>query len=480
MSKKGFFRGTLILTGAGVLTRLMGFFYRIFLSHAIGSRGMGVYQLLVPLQTLVLAFTSAGIQTALSRMTASQTALGKEKEAGDTFFLGTLCALFLSLLASWTICRHAGFFAAEILKEPETKPLIALMCFGFPISALHACVTGYYFGRGKTGFPSAMQLLEQGVRVGSSWLIFRILLSEGKKPSALIAVGGSLAGEFAVILLCLLFVGYEFHRKQFSPRGISHIKKGVKSILVMAFPLTLNRLLLTLLGSMEVVLIPQRLRMYGMSPSEALSVYGIFTGMALPLILFPSALTNSASVMLMPSVARLQTLGYGKRIRYVISRTCQFCFAMGTLFALLFFFFGNTLGSLLFRSPTAGACIHTLSFICPFLYLNTALSSILHGLGRPGLCLFNNALSISVRIAFVLLAIPAMGIRGYLYGILCSELLRTVLHLPACSFFSIDKEKRMVYNNHRKFSEEKEKNHGIRISKKTAHAGGDPQSISHQ
>lgn len=432
MSKKTFFRGTLILTCAGVLTRLIGFFYRIFLSHSIGSQGMGIYQLLVPLQTLVLSLAASGIQTALSRMTASQTALGKEEEARKTFFLGALCSVLLSILISRAIYDHAGFFAVQILKEPRTKPLIMLMCFGFPLSALHSCVAGYYFGRGKTGFPSVMQLLEQLARTGASFLICQILLSEHRAPDAVIAVGGSLAGECAAVIAALLFLGTEFHKKKFSVKRIDHRKKRLREICVMAFPLTLNRLLLTLLSSMEVVLIPQRLRMSGLSSGEALSVYGVFTGMALPLILFPSAVTNSASVMLMPSVAQLQTLGYEKRIRYVLKRTCQSCLALGGIFLLLFFFFGEALGILLFHSPAAGAYIRAMAFICPFLYLNTALSSVLHGLGRPGVCLFNNALSLAVRIAFVLFAIPRMGIRGYLFGILSSELVRTLLHLPAC------------------------------------------------
>ena len=37
MSDKLFIKGTLILTLTGLVSRLMGFFYRIFLSHTIGA-----------------------------------------------------------------------------------------------------------------------------------------------------------------------------------------------------------------------------------------------------------------------------------------------------------------------------------------------------------------------------------------------------------------------------------------------------------
>ena len=43
MSKERFFKGTFLLTSAGLISRIMGFFYRIFLSHTIGAEGIGLY-----------------------------------------------------------------------------------------------------------------------------------------------------------------------------------------------------------------------------------------------------------------------------------------------------------------------------------------------------------------------------------------------------------------------------------------------------
>lgn len=81
MSKQNFIKGTFILTCTGLASRVIGFFYRIFLSHSIGAQGLGLCQLMVPLQNLVLALTTSGIQTALNRLIASQTALKHHREA---------------------------------------------------------------------------------------------------------------------------------------------------------------------------------------------------------------------------------------------------------------------------------------------------------------------------------------------------------------------------------------------------------------
>ena len=83
----------------------------------------------------------------------------------------------------------------------------------------------------------------------------------------------------------------------------------------------------------------------------------------------------------------------------------------------------------------AGHFILTLSFLCPFLYLDTTLSSILQGLGMAGRVFVMNALSLVVRLVFVLQVVPAYGIAGYLWGILTSQILLTLLYL-LCLFTS--------------------------------------------
>ena len=446
MSDKLFIKGTLILTLTGLVSRLMGFFYRIFLSHTIGAQGVGIYQLTLPVHAIVLAACCMGIQAAISRLCASFTALGKEKESRDALLLGTFLSMALCGLLSFLVYWNADFVASALLKEPRTAVLLRILAFSFPFSALHSCVNSFYYARKTTGIPAFILLLEQTSRIGSTYVIYLILISQKKEITPVIAAGGALFSELTATAACMLALGLDFSRENYKP-GTGLLRRILRVFFCMSkgahrnspsaknntatsinVLLKVNRLLLTLLSGIEMVLIPQRLLLSGINQTDSLSVYGIFTGMALPLILFPATLTNSASVMLMPSVAGLQALGHEKKIRHVIRRTCENCFFFGGFCTFFFFIFGKSLGNFLFHSETAGIYIRTLAFICPFLYTNTALESILNGLGRPDACLFHNIAGVCIRIGFVFFSIPVLGIRGYFYGMLLSQLILTLLH----------------------------------------------------
>lgn len=49
IQKHPLLKSTAILTCAGMVSRIIGFFYRIFLSKTIGAEGIGIYLLLFPI-----------------------------------------------------------------------------------------------------------------------------------------------------------------------------------------------------------------------------------------------------------------------------------------------------------------------------------------------------------------------------------------------------------------------------------------------
>lgn len=186
---------------------------------------------------------------------------------------------------------------------------------------------------------------------------------------------------------------------------------------------------------MEAVLIPLSLQQSGLSSTEALSLYGILTGMSLSFLLFPNAVTSSLSAMLLPVVSEEQAKGNMQKISQAIEYTLLFGMNIGILCMGIFLRFGKELGTLCFHQPLAGEFLQTLAWICPFLYLSGNLSSILHGLGKTPVTFFNQLAALLVRIFCIVLFVPFTGIQGVLWGILAGELLLSFLGIRSVASY---------------------------------------------
>ena len=118
----------------------------------------------------------------------------------------------------------------------------------------------------------------------------------------ILAVCGLVIGEIAGSFYSIFAVRHLLYSKSAAQKcTISTYAGCLRSILTHAVPVTANRISLNILQSIEVVSIPKCLMLFGFSRSASLSCYGILNGIAMPCILFPSAITNSISMMMLPT-----------------------------------------------------------------------------------------------------------------------------------------------------------------------------------
>ena len=428
---------------------------------------MGIYQLLSPVISISFSLTAAGFQTAVSKLTAEMAAgsLNTRASKNKKPFWAAICiSLPLSFLCTFVAFTFAEPIGTYLLHEKRTIPFIRIISFSFPFVCIHACINGWFYGMKKAGYPSLAQIVEQLTRVTCVYFITAKDIACHKEPNIGTAVFGLAVGELVSMSLAIITFLPFFHKKQettgtkhivasqhatrasnviadqsnlstFSAHVFSARNRLVRALLATVLPLTANRLILTVLGSAESVAIPNMLQLHGYNTQTALSAYGVLTGMALPLVYFPNALTGSIAVMLLPMISENYCLRKIDTVRRLTLQTIKYSIVMGFCCMLFFIMFGPTLGIRMFHSPLAGHCIRTLGWICPFLYLDTTLSGILQGLGKSGAIFTINILSLLIRLAFVYFAIPRFGITGYLWGMLAGQLILTALFLLCLANF---------------------------------------------
>lgn len=475
--------GTLLLTFTGFISRILGFVYRIFLSRTIGAEGLGIYQMIFPLYGICMAICASAIETAISRFVAAN--LSRTRSILRT---GFLISFSLSLIIAGLIFCFSDFLAVHVLMEPRCAKLLPIMALAIPCTSIHDCICGCCYGSQKASIPGISHLVELSARMITVFFLASYCVEHGIKITVTLAVYGLLAGEATSALFTLLsffLSGIGKHSDKHFDKSVqskpvqtnsiqSHLTQDCSarmnpvqshfaqnrsvrtnsiqtnptqstsplpfwqdfqitaaSLMTMALPLIANRLILSGLQSAEAILIPNRLSSFGLTSSEAISTYGTLTGMATPFIMFPSTISTSLAVMLLPTVSQAQAAGNHSHIGLTAEHSISFSLTIGILFTGIFVLFGKDLGMTVFHSEAAGIYITILAWLCPFLYLCTTLGSILNGLGKTSTTFINQVAAQLLILIFVVFGIPKFGILAYLWGNLAAQLFLTALHIHA-------------------------------------------------
>ena len=393
--------------------------------------------MIFPVFTLCLAISASGIQTAISRFVAS------EKNGRRYLYVGLFLSISIALIFILLIYLLAPWIATDILKEPRTESLLRVMIYAIVPACIHACFNGYYYGRKISIVPSACQIVEQLARVFGTLLIYYVLLEQGLSLEPIHAVWGIVISELAGLFLNITaFLGMrnecndeeqlteELRRMRYPI--FHHINNTAlwistaKSLSVMAVPLTLNHVLMTLSHSLENLLLPQQLMAFGYTSDEALGHFGILTGMALSVIFFPSAITNSLSVLLLPRVSETKAKGDMCVVLDTIKTSVCCGVALGSLCTFVFLLSADWFGTYIFDNTLAGFYIRILSILCPFMYTSSLLSSIVNGLGNVSLTLACNLTGCAIRILAIWFFVPMYGMYAYIISMIIAAVAVTI------------------------------------------------------
>ncbi|MCL2620364.1 MAG: polysaccharide biosynthesis protein [Defluviitaleaceae bacterium] len=424
-SKRTLIMGALTLTAANIITRLIGFAYRIFMANAIGAEGMGLFQLIMPVYSLAWAICCSGITTTLSRLVAAEQAKGAFGNMRRLLWISLGITTALSLVLTGVLFFVAEPIGTSILNEGRIVLSLQILSFSFVFMAVGSCIRGYFLGLQKTIIPATSQIIEQIARIGVVLLLASAFIPRGLEYAAAMAVLGIVVGE--ALSFVYVAVAYKWRTKKeggskFAPTLTR--RQSLIAIAAMAAPLTLNRITSAFLSTVENVMIPARLQAFGMAAEDALATFGQITGMAMPLIFFPSAILVALSVSLVPSISESIALGNTRRVNATISKSIVFTSIVAFGAALIFVVFPNEIGQIVYRQDL-GQILLILGLMCPFWYFNITLNGLLNGLGEQIFIFRNSLLASGINIAFVYFFVPIYGVTAFLVGWLLSLVIVT-------------------------------------------------------
>jgi stage V sporulation protein B len=177
------------------------------------------------------------------------------------------------------------------------------------------------------------------------------------------------------------------------------------------------------------ILIPKGIHKSGKSWSAALSSYGALHGMAMPLLLFPSALVIAFSGLLIPEISECCAQNDTARLERTAYRTLSLSLFFSIGVSGIMLFFSSEFGLLIYKNIETARYIRLLAPLIPVMYIDSAVDAILKGSGHHVYSMNVNIADTLTACLFAILLIPRIGIMGYVISIYATEILNTALSL---------------------------------------------------
>lgn len=428
MSKKALINGTIILTVASLITRVLGFVFRIYMSNIMGAEGMGLYQLIFPVYMLIWSATSAGISLAISRKVSEYTAKNKHSDAIRTLKGAIVLSLCIGAFISLFLYTFAPWLATYYLHAPDTTLSLKYMSFCIPFMCIACCIRGYFQGRQEMGYSATAQIIEQVARMIVVYLFASFFIPKGIAYACALGTLGLCGGEIASCLFTYTMYRIKKRNLPLSKPTLRY-REVMGVLLAIAIPITANRVLVSALSSIENILVPLQLQQGGLDSSSALSLYGMFSGMALPLLFFPSMVTMSLSTVLVPAISEAKATHNQRLLQKTVSKSIQLACLIGIGSTALFLSLGPEIAWACYKLKPVGSYLQMLAIICPFLYLQNILNGMLNGLGLQKLTFKGTLLGSIVCIICIVSLVPTKGITGFIIAMLLQSGTITSYHL---------------------------------------------------
>ena len=179
-NEKNFLVQGSILAIAGVITKLIGAFYRIPLLNIIGTEGNGYYSVAFSIYSVALMLTSYSLPLAVSKLVSARVAVGEYKNAHKIFRGAITFALLAGGFVALLVFFGADFIATTIMHLDMSAYALRVLAPCILIVALLGVLRGFFQGIGSMVPTAISQVIEQIINAVVSIAGAYVLLTAGK------------------------------------------------------------------------------------------------------------------------------------------------------------------------------------------------------------------------------------------------------------------------------------------------------------
>ena len=415
---KNIFKAVAVVTIFSIITRALGFLFRIFLSRKLGSIGIGLFQMASSILGLFLTFVSSGIPLTtaklVSKYNANNEIYKKHKVVSSSLVIAILIAI-LSCLVLFLLKNVWGF----ILTDNKAVEILLILAPSILFSAIYAVFRGALWGQNDYFNCGLTELLEQIIRFIATFILLKNITDYfiATKYSA-----------HAFNLTCLLssIITIVIYLKN----NRLNFKKGeYKNIIKSSAPVTGVRIANSLVQPLTTLIIPNMLIISGYTITEAVSSFGVIMGMTFPMLFVPMAVVGSISMVLIPSISSMMTKNEYSTIEKNIINSLEVSIFISMIFIPLYLSVGDLIGLVLYNNAMAGILLQ-LSAVCVLpITLCNLTGSILNALNLETKSFINYIIGSSILFISLIIFTPLFKINSIIISFFLSMTIISLLNL---------------------------------------------------
>lgn len=445
--------------------------FNVFVTSRVGAEGMGLLNLTQSVYGFAITLATSGINLAVVRLVSGALPYGNEgyfdkkadRRVRKIMVSALFYCLFFSLLSSVLLYCGAEVIGTHALGDRRTVSSLKILAFTLTPISLSSALNGYFNAVRRVYKSVVVQICEQGAKITVVSALLVLIAPRGLEYACVAVVAGGAVSEAVCVIISatLYFFDRRIHKNQkfmiksngntdTSP-DFSYAKATTKgcffafttrdekprderstaksTVLSIALPVAVSAYVRSALLTIEHLAIPWGLKRSGASASEALASYGVLHGMVFPILLFPSAVLSSFSSLLIPELSAAQEQGDRGRIESIVSSVFTYALIFGIGVSGIFVCYASELGVYIYKSKEAAEFIRLLAPLIPLMYLDTAVDSMLKGLGEQLYTMRVNIADAFISVLLVITLLPGMGIHGYVIVIFIMELFNTSLSI---------------------------------------------------
>lgn len=415
---KSIFKAVAVVTIFSVLTRLLGFIFRIFLSRKLGAEGLGLYQMATSVLGVFMTLISSGLPLTTAKLVSKYETNNDLQKRNQAVTSALVIALMLSVVSAIIIYALKSVWNI-VLTDSRAVEIMIILIPSIIYSAIYAIFRGALWGQSDYFSCGLTELFEQIVRFTLTMIMLNNITDYfvATKYSAI-------AFNFTCLASALLTIIIYFKRAKLN------FKKGqYKETLQSAMPVTGIRLANSLVQPLTTLIIPSMLILCGYSRTDAVASFGVVMGMTFPMLFVPMSVIGSISMVLIPTISSLMSRNQLLNVKNNIENSLNVSMFLCMLFVPLYLSVGNLIGIVLYDNVMSGVMLQ-LSAVCVVpISLSNLTSSILNALNLE-IKSFVNYLYGSLLLFVCLIAFtPIMGISSIILSFFLSMSLITYLNL---------------------------------------------------